>query len=468
MKVIKKKQPETLTIRQKRQKYFHVASLVFLMIYVIVGGIKIKYSNYSLAPAVIPGYLNIFAWLWFSDTVGYSSFCGKKVKIFFKQIVWWTQLLLIGLRADDKISSWSSAFSLTYYLLFAFIFYNILVFFIFLSALFGCRRGDSSYKINIIGFAWYLCVSFYSWIWFNIVLNGGDFLDDEKPKDSLLNAFLGAMAHSIFLLAYAILLRNPLTRFLRFETNLFVARMNQGGYQQGVEKTVRFEVGQGDMPYLAVISPTFYLQMQEAFKLKNKTNLLNWIKDIRLEKFKMYMKIQSKLFSRQTGDKVDIKDLTMPENLTKLNYSGGFAGAHFMEKRREQICSTSMINLNKYQDDSPQQNNSKIFYSFDDMAIYNNIKKPADQVPAPQKENENEKICYICFERAPNAVFMKCGHGGVCYECAIESWKKADTCLMCRQKVEAILKVSIIDKLKVSKVIHATKKIVENKPVSVH
>jgi len=118
--------------------------------------------------------------------------------------------------------------------------------------------------------------------------------------------------------------------------------------------------------------------------------------------------------------------------------------------------------------DSPEQNNSKIFYSFDDMAIYNNVKKPeAVQVQAPQKENDNEKICYICFERAPNAVFMKCGHGGVCYECAIESWKKADTCLMCRQKVEAILKVSIIDKLKVSKVIHTTKKIVENTPINV-
>lgn len=464
MKVVKKKQPETLTIRQKRARWFEVASLVFLTIYVIVGGIKIKYSQYSLAPAVIPGFLNIFAWLFFSDTVGYSSFCSKKVKIFFKQVVWWTQLLLIGLRADDKMSKWSSAFSLTYYLLFAFIFYSILVFFIFLSALFGCRRGDSSYKLNIIGFAWYLIVSLYSWIWFIIVLNAGNFLDDESSKNTLLNSYLGAIAHSLFLLFYAIFLRHPLTRFLRFETNLFVARMNQSS-QGRVEKTVRFEVEQGDMPYLAVISPTFYLQMQEAFRLHNKTSLLNWIKDIKLEKFKMYMRMQPKACCKNKHEKLEIKDLTMPENVTnRLNYSKNFV---ILERKKENICSTSMINLNRCLD-SPEQNNSKIFYSFDDMAIYNNIKKPEGaQVQVPQKENENEKICYICFERAPNAVFMKCGHGGVCYECAIESWKKADTCLMCRQKVEAILKVSIIDKLKVSKVIHTTKKIVENTPINV-
>ena len=38
--------------------------------------------------------------------------------------------------------------------------------------------------------------------------------------------------------------------------------------------------------------------------------------------------------------------------------------------------------------------------------------------------NENSiNLCLICFENQPDAVFMDCGHGGMCYSCANDIFK---------------------------------------------
>ena len=65
---------------------------------------------------------------------------------------------------------------------------------------------------------------------------------------------------------------------------------------------------------------------------------------------------------------------------------------------------------------------------------------------APSGDNSMTQQCLICFDTQPDAVFMDCGHGGkrifvrievilflgVCYECAVEIWKAAGECYLCR------------------------------------
>ena len=70
-------------------------------------------------------------------------------------------------------------------------------------------------------------------------------------------------------------------------------------------------------------------------------------------------------------------------------------------------------------------------------------------------------MCYVCVQRPPTAIIMDCGHSGICYECAIEGWRKDEKCMMCRQRVTNILKVKFYEKLNISKSIHGTKKIVD-------
>ncbi|CAD8098156.1 unnamed protein product [Paramecium sonneborni] len=60
--------------------------------------------------------------------------------------------------------------------------------------------------------------------------------------------------------------------------------------------------------------------------------------------------------------------------------------------------------------------------------------------------SQTSNVCIVCYERGPNAVFMNCGHGGTCYQCAIDIWKQKTICYLCRNKIEYILKVDLEDR----------------------
>eukprot|EP01017_Pseudomicrothorax_dubius_P050741 TRINITY_DN9652_c0_g1_i3.p1 TRINITY_DN9652_c0_g1~~TRINITY_DN9652_c0_g1_i3.p1 ORF type:complete len:190 (+),score=21.32 TRINITY_DN9652_c0_g1_i3:591-1160(+) len=51
--------------------------------------------------------------------------------------------------------------------------------------------------------------------------------------------------------------------------------------------------------------------------------------------------------------------------------------------------------------------------------------------------------CLICYDGPPDAVIMNCGHGGLCYNCAIEMWNKNDECFLCRERIVQILQISL-------------------------
>ena len=67
-------------------------------------------------------------------------------------------------------------------------------------------------------------------------------------------------------------------------------------------------------------------------------------------------------------------------------------------------------------------------------------------IKSPTSDSSAAVQCLICFDNAPDAVFMECGHGGkswdktkrfnlnvgVCYECSLEIWKSTNECYLCR------------------------------------
>eukprot|EP01017_Pseudomicrothorax_dubius_P011951 TRINITY_DN14638_c0_g1_i1.p1 TRINITY_DN14638_c0_g1~~TRINITY_DN14638_c0_g1_i1.p1 ORF type:complete len:153 (-),score=24.68 TRINITY_DN14638_c0_g1_i1:11-469(-) len=61
-------------------------------------------------------------------------------------------------------------------------------------------------------------------------------------------------------------------------------------------------------------------------------------------------------------------------------------------------------------------------------------KKKADAPADPE-------TCLICFDKTPDSVFMKCGHGGLCYDCAIDIWEKHSECHLCRGEISEVLQV---------------------------
>lgn len=60
---------------------------------------------------------------------------------------------------------------------------------------------------------------------------------------------------------------------------------------------------------------------------------------------------------------------------------------------------------------------------------------------------EASNICVICFEKPPDAVFMNCGHGGLCYDCSLDIWKATMECHLCRlvfSLLASFLEISLV------------------------
>lgn len=62
--------------------------------------------------------------------------------------------------------------------------------------------------------------------------------------------------------------------------------------------------------------------------------------------------------------------------------------------------------------------------------------------------NHDQSIncCLICFENQPDAVFMECGHGGMCYTCATDIFKKTGECYLCRRLIKQVLLLDLSQK----------------------
>ncbi|KAH8071361.1 hypothetical protein JL721_4336 [Aureococcus anophagefferens] len=68
----------------------------------------------------------------------------------------------------------------------------------------------------------------------------------------------------------------------------------------------------------------------------------------------------------------------------------------------------------------------------------------AANAAAASRRSETSECCSICFERAPNAVFLRtCGHGGCCYSCAVDVCATSRTCPFCRGPVEQVVIVDL-------------------------
>ena len=70
-----------------------------------------------------------------------------------------------------------------------------------------------------------------------------------------------------------------------------------------------------------------------------------------------------------------------------------------------------------------------------------NMKKFNASAKMQQPAQVEDNMCYICYNASANALLMNCGHGGICYECAVAMVKKKNECMECRGEVEMIVKV---------------------------
>lgn len=98
----------------------------------------------------------------------------------------------------------------------------------------------------------------------------------------------------------------------------------------------------------------------------------------------------------------------------------------------------------------------------DSKELQAKLEKTKEENPLDETTNN---ICQVCYANPPDSVFMPCGHGAVCYECAVDIWKSSAECYLCRDEIEQILQVEVRkdkDGLEYLKVVASTQMVDED------
>jgi hypothetical protein len=68
-----------------------------------------------------------------------------------------------------------------------------------------------------------------------------------------------------------------------------------------------------------------------------------------------------------------------------------------------------------------------------------------EECPAIEESESSfiNKKCSICFEHECNAVFLPCGHGGICIQCSGKLVGIKKKCVICRAFIEKVLKIEV-------------------------
>lgn len=136
----------------------------------------------------------------------------------------------------------------------------------------------------------------------------------------------------------------------------------------------------------------------------------------------------------------------LEEKLKEIDLSHSLEGKHAKERMTQSMYG---------------KHDAANFSAVFDQGASNDSSMVEDQTKPKSGENSMTQQCLICFDKPPDAVFMNCGHGGVCYECSVEIWKSTEECYLCRNKIAQVLQVDLKSKLdgNVIKVLSSTQMI---------
>ncbi|KAL4430309.1 hypothetical protein ABPG74_019468 [Tetrahymena malaccensis] len=117
---------------------------------------------------------------------------------------------------------------------------------------------------------------------------------------------------------------------------------------------------------------------------------------------------------------------------------------------------TSQMNFNRQQslkNDNPDSTNKLPLPPFEeensicDQSQQSKCQQDQSSMMSCSRMDKSANTCLVCFDKQPDSVFMDCGHGGVCYECSLEIWKKTGECYLCRLKIVQVLQVDLKSKV---------------------
>ena len=257
--------------------------------------------------------------------------------------------------------------------------------------------------------------------------------EDEDSADQLMGiAYIDFMIFTLLALL-SIIGYKPLLPYLNIfnMTGLFFIGedpSDQNNTNRSLTPKFKVEV-EKQQKFFSMLSSTYFLPLHERIPSKNQDSIKRIKKVLRnMHPRKLSFKQQEYERSRELTGRAEVQQ--------------SFQEAQSQEKMKS-INIEDLKNLNAL--DSPifdikRRASLKRQFSADDVDSFKTIKakKQADEII-------EEKLCYICYENSPNAVLVNCGHGGICYNCAMLIMKKSSECMECRTKFDAVYKVDMLD-----------------------
>ena len=268
-------------------------------------------------------------------------------------------------------------------------------------------------------------------------------------KQFLLTAYLG-IGVCAFLSLYVFVFYKPFLKFVRIFKAITSENERSGRVMQVGEKVlppktqVTIEV-QKRSSYFVMQSSTYFKPLDNGFLKRNAENMKE-IKEILKRNWKQWTheSVPERAQGRKRDDKKAIKIEVLrgfKESLDRrFDNTNNMLESSFrkLNKKNHQVLklmSEEVIEVPKEIDFCVKRQ-----LSVEDKYIM-------EMTGEKRTEDGEEKLCYLCFEKAPNAIFLDCGDGGICYDCGEVIVKKKNTeCMECRKEIKMICKLEPVVK----------------------
>jgi len=268
------------------------------------------------------------------------------------------------------------------------------------------------------------------------------YLDGDNLAVTVLERVtLVGLIYSASFLVLTVLCRNVLKAFMRASTMQRMGQMKKSN----LKYVVNFEVTPITKSTLySIVSQTYFVTFEESLTKKNKEDLME-LKN-RIWRIKNHIEnVVGVGMGAGPMDREKIKENLMNmDNKPKAKAKVPISLQDLEDQKDKSESEINLLKLNK---------KAHAAWTVNDL----NKIQPAPTA-AKNNESDNDNLCFICCVKKADAVYLDCGHAGICMLCAQESWKKHNKCVTCRKGITKLAKVEVVKGMDIGRVLYTVSK----------
>jgi len=436
-----------------KSQVFRVIHWLCFASYVFSLGMLNSGYNVSLYPITIIGWIFVVM----ESLIGPESptFGEKMFETLFKYTLW-TQLFFIALKIDGStLIPWGFALFVIISIAFISLMFLVVLVIIFVSTFLGNSCYESNGVPAIVGTGLYLLMSFANVLWGAVTICLEHKLTTGVDLAFLVNLFYFGTFTSIFLLVFTVVFRRRLMIFLKHETLSILDEMGEiVTTNQGQEVQINASyVPVTRHQYLAKVTSTYFSTLQKSMSISEKATIEKWNKEISRAKLSKYSQVKKQVPPLPYANSAELPNNMAAKRSISLGFEKHLPKAFSAFNNKKQPAEKKEESTSPTLSDRDDLN-----YSFDDRDIIEEVRKSMGSLDNLDN-NEEKDSCFVCESNEADAVVMECGHGGMCYECAMLGWQTSNKCHICRREIKSVLRVRNLPRLDMVKVVDTAERI---------